>query len=96
MNQQWDLAAKAVNGILSFIRQSIASRSREAILPLYSVLLRPHLEYCVQFWTSQYKRDMETLERVQQRTTKMIKGLEHLSYEGRQREVSSSAWRREG
>jgi len=79
MSRQCALAVQKANRTLGCIKSSVASRVREGILPLYPTLVRPHLESCVQL--------MDVLEQVQRRATKKIRGLQHLSYEDRLREL---------
>ena len=86
MSQKCVLAFQKANHILGCMKRSVTSRSREVILPVYSALRRLHLEYCIQFQSSQNKKDMELLEQVQ-RKTMMIRELEHLPYGDRLREL---------
>ena len=64
LNVTWQcaLAAQKANCILGRIKTNVTSRLREVILPLFSALMRPHLEYWLQLWGSQRKKDMDLLE----------------------------------
>lgn len=86
------LCEKKVYDIQGYFKWTVASRSREVILPLYKALVKPPLEYCAQFWLPSYKRYGATGERVQLRVAKMIKGLEYLPYEEKLSELGLFNW----
>lgn len=84
LSQQSVLAAQKTSCILE---SSMTKRVREVIVSLYSAFMRSHLEYCIQLWSFQYKKDMDMLEHFQRRAMRILRGLEHISCEHRLREM---------
>ncbi len=82
-SQQCKDAAGKANRMLGFINRNFSFKNKAEILPLYITLVRPHLEYAVQFWAPHHANDIAKLEAVQRRATKMITSLRNKSYEER-------------
>ena len=82
-SKQCKEAAAKANRMLGFIKRNFTFKSKDIILPLYISLVRPHLEYAVQFWSPHHEKDIAKLESVQRRATKMIPSLRNKSYEER-------------
>ncbi len=83
-SQQWKDAAGKANRMLSFMKRNFSFKNKDIILPLYNSLVRPHLEYAVQFWSPHLaNKDIAKSEAVQRRATKMIPSLRNKSYEER-------------
>ena len=76
-------AANRANRVLGFIKRTVTNRTKDVILRLYLALVRPHLDYAVQFWSPYYRVDINRLEAVQKRMTRLIEGVRNLTYEER-------------
>ena len=87
MSQNHALEAQKASGTQRSIRRGVASGAKEVIIPLYSALMRPLLEYCIQVWGPQHRKYVELLESVQRRATKMTQWLKHLSCEDTLKEL---------
>ena len=83
VSEQCGIAASKGNQILGLIRRTIAYKEKQLIVSLYKAIVRPRLEYCIQAWRPYCKKDIDKLERIQRRATKMIPELRDLSYENR-------------
>ena len=79
VSEQCGIADSKGNQFLGLIRRTTTYKEKQLIVPLYKAIVRPHLEYCTQAW----KKDIDKLERIQRRATKMIPELRDLSYESR-------------
>ena len=80
VSQQCRIAASKGNKIVGLTRRTITSKEKQLIVPLYKAIVRPHLEYRIQAWRPYHKKDIDKLERIQRRATKMIPELRDLSY----------------
>ena len=87
-SQQCSEVIKKANKIIGLIGRSFEYKSKNTILTLYTSLVRPLLEYCVQAWCPYYQKDIDKLERVQRRVTKIIPSLRNKSYEERLEELN--------
>lgn len=87
-SQQCNKAASKANRMLGFINRNFTFKSKEIILPLYTSLVRPHLEYAVQFWAPHLQKDINKLESVQRRATKLIPSLRNKQYEERLKDLN--------
>ena len=79
--------AKTANSVLVMNIKSFINKGVDIILPLYKSLVRPRLEYCVQDWSSFLRKDIELLEKVQKRATRMIDGFADKDYNDRLKEL---------
>ncbi len=71
-SQQCKDAAGKANRMLGFMNRNISFKIKDVVLPLYTSLVRPHLEYDVQFWAPHHAKDIAKLEAVQRKATKII------------------------
>ena len=90
VSEQCRIAASKANQVLGMIRRNITYKVKSLIVPLYKAIVRPHLEYCIQAWSPYLRKDIDMLEKIQRRATKLIPGLRDLRYEERLKECGLS------
>ena len=84
VSAQCRIAASKGNQVIGMIRRNITYKEKSLIVPLYKAIVRPHLEYCI--WSQYIRKDIDMLEKIQRRATKLIPGLRDLRYEERLKE----------
>jgi len=85
--EQCIAAEKKAQKVLGYVKRLFVHRDRRTVMTLYKTLVRPILEYAVQFWSPTYRVDVDRLERVQRRATKLVPELRNFGYERRCREL---------
>lgn len=83
VSRQCHEAASKANRVLGMVHRQFKDLDKKSFLIIYKGFIRPHLEYAIQAWCPYLKGDIEHLEKVQRRATKLISGYSKLSYEQR-------------
>ena len=91
VSAQCSKVVKTANKILGMVKRHFTTRDKITVLNLYKTLIRPHLEFCVQAWRPSLVKDIELLEGVQRRATKIIQNYDKLSYEERLQRLDLTA-----
>ena len=86
VSEQCRIAASKGNQVLGMIRRNITYKDKRLIIPLYKAIVRPRLEYCIHAWSPYLRKDIDMLEKIQRRATKLISELRDLTYEERLKE----------
>ena len=86
VSEQCRIAASKGNQVLGMIRRNITYKEKCLIVPLYKAIVKPNLEYCIQAWSPYLRKNIDMLEKIQRRATKLIPRLRDLRYEERQKE----------
>ena len=90
LSEQCRIAASKGKQVLGMIRRNITYKDKSVIVPLHKAIVRPHLEYCIQAWRPYLRKDIDMLEKIQSRATKLIPRLRDLRYEERLKEGRKS------
>ena len=76
-------SANKANQALGMIKRNFKYISKSSLMMLYKTFVRPHLEYCAPIWNPRYYKDIDTMEKVQRRATKLVPSISKLNYESR-------------
>ena len=87
VSKQCNEAARKAMNVLRLIKRHFFRPDIATFRILYNSFIRPHLEYSIQAWSPYLRKDINVLEKVQRRATKLVNGLKHVPYEDRLKRI---------
>ena len=90
--EQCTQAARKAQAVLGMVKRHLTQLDKEDFMAIYKAYIRPHLEYCVQAWSPHFIKDIDCLEQIQRRATKLVKGLKKWTYEDRLKHVFQTGY----